>query len=147
MDARLVADRSQLEPRVARHATAGRIALRVRAVRPASRAAWQRTAAKFFAPHDILLTPGLAQSPIAAKQWGEGRWLASVLANARYAPFAAPWNLAGWPAMVVPAGSHPNGMPLSVQLVGRPGSEAALLSLAAQLELLRPWARTAPSYD
>ena len=63
-----------------------------------------------------------AQSPIAAQQWGEGRWLASVLANARYAPFAAPWNLAGWPAMVVPAGVHPNGTPLSVQLVGRPGT-------------------------
>jgi amidase len=146
MDARIVADRSQLETRVARHATAGRIALRARAVRPASRAAWQRKAQRFFADHDILVTPGLAQSPIAAKQWGEGRWLASVLANARYAPFAAPWNLAGWPAMVVPAGVHPNGTPLSVQLVGRPGSEAQLLALAAQLELLRPWARTAPPY-
>jgi len=146
MDARLVADRSRLEPRVARHATAGRIALRVRAVRPASRAAWQRKAAVFFADHDILVTPGLAQSPIAAKQWGEGRWLASVLANARYAPFAAPWNLAGWPAMVVPAGVHPNGTPLSVQLVGRPGTEAQLLAVAAQLELLSPWSRIAPSY-
>ena len=146
MDARLVADRSRLEQRVARHATAGRVALRVRAVRPASRAAWQRKAAVFFADHDILVTPGLAQSPIAAKQWGEGRWLASVLANARYAPFAAPWNLAGWPAMVVPAGAHPNGTPLSVQLVGRPGTEAQLLAVAAQLELLSPWSRIAPSY-
>ena len=108
MDARLVADRSRLEPRVARHATAGRIALR---------AAWgaagqprRHGSARpqlFFADHDVLVTPGLAQSPIAAKQWGEGGWLASVLANARYAPFAAPWNLAGWPAMVVPAGSAP----------------------------------------
>ncbi len=90
MDARLVADRSRLEPRVARHATAGRIALRV--------------------------------------------------------PFAAPWNLAGWPAMVVPAGVHLNGTPLSVQLVGRPGTEAQLLAVAAQLELLSPWSRIAPSY-
>jgi amidase len=146
MDARLVADRSRLEPRVARHAAAGRIALRVRAVRPASRAAWQRRAAQFFGEYDVLVTPGLAQLPIPAKQWGEGRWLASLLANARYAPFAAPWNLAGWPAMVIPAGVHPTGMPLSVQLIGRPGSEALLLSVAAQLESLRPWARTAPSY-
>ena len=146
MDARLLADRSRLEPRVARHAAAGRIALRVRAVRPASREAWRRKAAEFFSAHDVLITPGLAQLPIAAERWGEGRWLASVLANARYAPFAAPWNLAGWPAMVMPAGVHPDGMPLSVQLVGRPGSEALLLSVAAQLEGLRPWARTAPSY-
>jgi len=114
--------------------------------RSASREAWQRTAVGFFADHDVLVTPGLAQLPIAAKQWGEGRWLASVLANARYAPFAAPWNLAGWPALVLPAGTHPSGMPQSVQLVGRPGSEAMLLSLAAQLERISPWARTAPSF-
>jgi amidase len=146
LDARLVADRSRLQPRTARHTAAGRIALRMRAVRPASRAIWQRKAAQFFGPYDVLVTPGLAQLPIAAKAWGEGGWLASVLANARYAPFAAPWNLAGWPAMVIPAGTHPSGMPLSVQLVGRPGSEALLLSVAAQLERVRPWARTAPSY-
>jgi amidase len=146
LDARLVADRSRLQPRTARHAAAGRIALRVRAVRPASREAWQRKVAQFFGAYDLLVTPGLAQLPVAAKQWGEGRWLASVVANARYAPFAAPWNLAGWPAMVVPAGLHPTGMPLSVQLVGRPGSEALLLAVAGQLERVRPWARTAPSY-
>jgi amidase len=146
MDARLVADRSQLEPRVGRHAAVGRMALRMRAVRPASREAWRRTAERFMAEHDILVTPGLAQLPIAAARWSERGLLASLAANARYAPFAAPWNLAGWPAMVIPAGSHPNGMPLSVQLVGRPGSEGLLLSVAAQLERLRPWARTAPSY-
>ena len=100
----------------------------------------------FFADHDVLITPGLAQLPIAASRWGERGWLANVMANARYAPFAAPWNLAGWPAMVVPAGTHPSGMPLSVQLVGRPGSERLLLSLAGQIERLRPWDRLAPSY-
>jgi amidase len=146
LDARLVADRSQLEPRVGRHAAMGRIALRMRAVRPASRDAWRRTAERFLSEHDILVTPGLAQLPIAAERWGERGWLTSVAANARYAPFAAPWNLAGWPAMVIPAGLHPNGMPLSVQLVGRPGSEALLLSVAAQLERVRPWPRTAPSF-
>jgi amidase len=146
LDARLVADRSQLEPRVSRHAAMGRVALRMRAVRPASRDAWRRTAERFLAEGEVLVTPGLAQLPIAADRWGQRGWLASVAANARYAPFGAPWNLAGWPAMVIPAGVHPDGMPLSVQLVGRPGSEALLLSVAAQLERVRPWPRTAPSY-
>jgi len=81
---------------------------------------------------------------LAAKRWGEAGWLANLWANTHYAPFAAPWNLAGWPAMAVPAGQHPNGMPLSIQLVGRAGTEATLLAVAAQLERLRPWTRLAP---
>ena len=49
-----------------------------------------------------------------------------MLSNTRYAPFAAPWNLAGWPAMTVPAGWIRDGMPLAVQLVAKPGGEAQL---------------------
>jgi amidase len=48
--------------------------------------------------------------------------------------------------MAVPAGLHPNGMPLSVQLVAGPGGEALLLGIAHQLEALRPWPRIAPAY-
>jgi amidase len=92
----------------------------------------------------VLMTPTLAQSPIKSVPWAQRGWLANVWANVRYAPMAAPWNLAGWPAMAVPAGLHPSGTPLSVQLVARPGGEALLLSIAAQLERVRPWPRTAP---
>jgi amidase len=70
-----------------------------------------------------------------------------MAANVRYAPFSAPWNVAGFPAMSVPAGVHPVvGTPMSVQLVARPGREATLLSLAAAIERLRPWPRVAPAY-
>ncbi len=145
LDARLLADRSQLEPRVRRHAALGRLALRLGFPHEQGRARWQRAAQGFFTDHDVLVTPGLAQSPIEAAEWGQRGWLANILANVRYAPFAAPWNLAGFPAMAVPAGMHPNGMPLSVQLVARPGAEAVLLAMARQLEELRPWPRTAPA--
>jgi amidase len=36
--------------------------------------------------------------------------------------------------MVVPVGRHRSGLPTAVQLVTRPGGEATLLGLAAQLE-------------
>ena len=42
---------------------------------------------------------------------------------------------------VVPAAS---GLPLSVTLVGRPGDESTLLSLAGQIEAERPWADRRP---
>ncbi len=144
LDARVLADRSKLEKRTGRHAAFGKAVLKVGLPKPTGRMAWQRKAETFFADHDVLITPTLAQLPLPAKRWGEAGWLANLWANSHYAPFAAPWNLAGWPAMAVPCGMHPNGMPLSVQLVGRPGSEATLLAVAGQLEQLQPWARTAP---
>jgi amidase len=59
-------------------------------------------------------------------------------------PFCIPWNHLGNPAMSVPAGFAADGMPLAVQAIGRPGDEATLLSLAAQLEAERPWADARP---
>jgi Asp-tRNA(Asn)/Glu-tRNA(Gln) amidotransferase A subunit family amidase len=39
---------------------------------------------------------------------------------------------------------HTVGVPLSVQLVAGPGREELLLSLARQIEMLKPWTRQAP---
>jgi amidase len=147
LDARRLADRDRMAVRTKRHAAAGRFALRAGLPRRTGRERWRRKAEAFFAGHDVLVTPMLAQPPIRSVAWAGKGWLANVWSNTRYTPFAAPWNLAGWPAMAVPAGLHPNGTPLSVQLVARPGGEALLLALAAQLERQRPWPRTAPSAD
>jgi amidase len=48
--------------------------------------------------------------------------------------FTAPFNASGQPAVSLPAGSSSAGLPIGVQLVGRPGQDLALMSLAAQLE-------------
>jgi amidase len=144
-DAEGVEDPALLERRVRRHAALGRAVLRTGGPQEKGRTRWREAAERFFADHDLLLTPALAQRPLPAVRWGHRGWAANVLANSRYAPFAAPWNLAGWPAMAVPAGVHPAGTPLSVQLVAPPGGEALLLQVAAQLEQLRPWPRLAPA--
>ena len=140
-----LADRAKLEARTRRHAALGRTALRLGLPREGGRRRWRQAAEIFFAHHDVLVTPALAQPPIDALAWSQRTWLANVVANVRFAPFAAPWNLAGWPAMAVPAGMHPDGTPLSVQLVARPGGEQLLLAVARQLESVRPWPRTAPA--
>ncbi len=140
-------DRAALEPRVRMHARIGDFVRRTPLLSERLRAAWQRRAGELLRVHDILVTPALANPPIAARAWSQESWLANVRANVEYAPFAAPWNLAGYPAMVVPMGVHPEiGTPVAVQLVGRPGSEQLLLSVAATLERVRPWSRTAPGY-
>jgi amidase len=109
------------------------------------RDSFRRSMSSWFNGIDLLLTPMLAAPPIAAARWGARPWLRTFAANARYAPYAAPWNFAGYPAASVPAGVHPAaGTPLAVQLVAPDGSERLLLSVAALLERTAPWQRVAP---
>lgn len=136
-------DRSALQKRTRRHVAAGRFGRRW--VRSSQIDALERRATAYFADVDVVVTPMLAQPPIAADRWSEKSWVSNLAANIRYAPFAALWNLLGWPALSVPVpGTHPrSGTPLAAQIAGPPGSESVLLSLAAQLERERPWTRTA----
>ncbi|GAA4833080.1 hypothetical protein GCM10023235_04430 [Kitasatospora terrestris] len=54
-------------------------------------------------------------------------------------------NLTGAPAMSVPLHWSPAGLPVGVHVLGRPGGEAALFRLAAQLEAARPWFGRTPT--
>ena len=97
-----------------------------------------------FDSHDVLMTPVMGGTALPVRRW-EGRGaLRTVLGMGRFYPYCVPWNHLGNPAMSVPAGFADDGMPLAVQIIGRPGDEATLLSLAAQLEAERPWADQRP---
>ncbi len=94
--------------------------------------------------HDVLLTPGLASTAIAA-EGAYGKSAPVVLdKEARFVPWYAGFNLTGQPAISIPAGFGADGLPLSVQLVGRHGDEETLYSLAGQLEAARPWGSERP---
>ncbi|MHA3701496.1 amidase [Jatrophihabitans sp. YIM 134969] len=121
------------------HAALGRVAGRAGFPHAAAQQRWVETAERWFgAGHDVLVTPALAGPPkhVASRSgrpWSDRGWLANVVSDARYAPFAAPWNLAGWPAIAVPvpsAADRSARIPPSVQLVGPPGSERTLLAAA-----------------
>ncbi|HET6571393.1 MAG TPA: amidase [Solirubrobacterales bacterium] len=93
---------------------------------------------------DVLMTPVMGGTALPVRRW-EGRGaLWTLLGMSRFYPYCIPWNHLGNPAMSVPAGFAADGMPLAVQIIGRPGDEATLLSLAAQLEAERPWADRRP---
>jgi amidase len=99
---------------------------------------------RVFADHDVLLTPVMSEPAVPAGVM-EGRGaIATYLWATSWVPFNALWNSTGQPAASVPAGFSSTGLPLAVQLVGRPHAEATLLSLAAQLEEARPWAGRRP---
>ncbi|GAA2892315.1 MULTISPECIES: amidase [Streptomyces] len=136
-------DRRLLTRRTRVHAALGRLFVGT-ARSGASREQLRRRLEPFLAEYDVLLTPALARRSPKAAPWHERGWLRNVLANTNYSPLTPAWNLTGWPAMSVPCGSLPSGAPCAVQLVGRPGMESRLLSLAEQLEERIPWRRTAP---
>ena len=54
-------------------------------------------------------------------------------------------NYLGLPALAVPAGFDSGGMPVGLQLIGRPGSEALLLEIAVQLQQRTDWHGRVPS--
>ncbi|WP_327027075.1 amidase [Micromonospora sp. NBC_01739] len=141
-------DRRSLQPRSRRHVALGQWALRHGYVREADRTAWRDRSIQFFTDHsiDVLLTPALAATPPEAAAWSRRSWRSNLLSNIRYAPYAAPWNIAGLPAIVVPVGRRPDGLPVAVQLVGPPGSELLLLGVAGQFEMIAPWSRHAPGF-
>jgi amidase len=97
-----------------------------------------------FERFDLVLLPTMARPPAPIMDVeGHGAVRALIEQWRRY-PFSGAWNALGHPAAAVPAGFDAEGLPLSVQLVGRPNDEATLLSLAAQLEAERPWADRRP---
>jgi amidase len=53
--------------------------------------------------------------------------------------------MTGQPAMSLPMHWTPSGLPVGVQIVGAPGRDDLLLSVAAQLEAAQPWADRWPT--
>ncbi len=93
---------------------------------------------------DIIVTPGTAAGPSRIGAYQHRGAVSTLLLVAQRVPYQQIWNLTGQPVASVPWDLDGDGLPLSVQLVGRPYDEATLLSLSAQIEAARPWADRRP---
>ena len=141
-DLERLADRDATEPRTRAVARLG-TALPPRAL-AAARAAGARAGARLAVlPQgaDVLLTPVLAAPP---GRVGAMTGLTTLAKAGRTVPFTPAWNVTGQPALSLPAGWTADGLPLAVQLVGRPDGEGLLLALAAQVEAATGFAQRRP---
>ena len=93
---------------------------------------------------DVVVTPGAANGPSRIGAYQHRGAVSTLLLVGQRVPYFPVWNVTGQPAAVVPWGFDGDGLPISVQLVGRPFDEATLLSLSAQIEAARPWAHQRP---
>jgi len=100
----------------------------------ASARAFERRTITDFAAFDAVLTPALAQAPQPVGAYAGHSPERTFAMQVEYAPYSSFVNVAGLPAVTLPVTRDATDHPVSVQLVGRPGGEATLLSLAAQLE-------------
>lgn len=107
----------------------------------------RRIAARWGRDFDVLATPTVPIEPPAA-----GEVLAAAHADPGVPPlaviamiaFTITANFTGLPAISLPLGVSPAGLPVGVQLVEGPFAEGPLLRLAAQLERAMPWAHRHP---
>jgi amidase len=92
-----------------------------------------------FYDYDAILLPVYMQPAIRVGQWQSLR-CQQILDNIiNWIAPCPPFNASGQPAIAIPRGFTASGLPLGVQLAGRPAADATVLSLAAQLEQKTPW--------
>ena len=104
-----------------------------------------RVAARAFLGFDLLLTSTLGRPPVPIgylRGGDPGGYMRRLLS---FMPNTQPFNVSGQPAMTVPLGQSPDGLPIGVQFVGQPAGEARLFRLAGQLEQAAPWAARRPA--
>jgi aspartyl-tRNA(Asn)/glutamyl-tRNA(Gln) amidotransferase subunit A len=87
---------------------------------------------------DALVTPTL---PRTAPPVGEAL---SREPDVAWNRFLTPFNLTGLPAVSVPCGWDEVGLPVGLQIVGRPFDEAAVLRVARGFERATPWSTRRP---
>lgn len=95
--------------------------------------------------YDYIITPTLTQPPPRLDHFPtdgdlENRWVQYL----DWMAFVYPFNCTGQPAISVPAGRTRAGLPVGLQIVGRPGYDADVVALAAVFSHRRSWSDEHP---
>jgi amidase len=107
--------------------------------------AYERSLIRQLSGFDAVLTPALAMTPRPLGWYDQEDGERNFEQQVQYTPFTSMINVSGLPAIVLPVSQTPDGLPMGVQLIGRPGGERTLLSLAAQLERRIRWPSRHPA--
>jgi len=102
----------------------------------------------FFERYDLLLTPATAVPAFDVRKL-ELTKIGEVESSSwiDWTPFTYPFNLTGQPAASVPCGWTDDGLPVGLQIVGRPFDDATVLKASAAFESASPWSHRRPPLD
>ena len=107
-------------------------------------AEFERSVIRQFRRFDAVVTPALAMTPRPIGWYDAEDAEHNFAQQVQYTPFTSFANVSGLPAITLPVAETVDGLPMAVQLVGRPGGEHVLLAIGAQLERRLHWQRRHP---
>jgi len=108
-------------------------------------AEFERSVIRQFASYDAVITPALALTQRPVGWYSDDDPERNFEQQCQYTPFTSFVNVAGLPAISLPVYETPDGLPMGVQVIGRPGGEHTLLAIGAQLERRFSWQGRHPS--
>ena len=100
---------------------------------------YERSFIRQLSSFDAVLTPALAMTPRPLGWYDSHDAERNFAQQVQYTPYTSMVNVSGLPAITLPVWQTSDGLPMGVQLIGRPGGEAVLLSLGAQLQRRVRW--------
>lgn len=97
----------------------------------------------FFGTYDVFVSPSCAVPAPPHGPYGlsEPGWdpVEYIVHGDKPVQYSFPFNVTGGPAISLPLAMHSSGLPIGVQLAGRPSGDHQVLGLAALLEEAMPW--------
>jgi aspartyl-tRNA(Asn)/glutamyl-tRNA(Gln) amidotransferase subunit A len=101
------------------------------------RSFFRRAVADLLTTYDVLITPTWPTPAPRSEEMSPER-------QYRSPNFTSPWNFAGLPALAVPCGFSSSGLPLSMQIIGKPFAEGTVLKVADAYQQLTDWHSKVP---
>jgi Asp-tRNA(Asn)/Glu-tRNA(Gln) amidotransferase A subunit family amidase len=101
-----------------------------------------------FEDFDVIVSPTMAVAPVLNAKDGNTKGPTEINGES-VDPLIGfcmtyPINFTGHPAISVPAGLTPDGLPIGLQIIGRRHADASVLAVAAAFERMRPWLQAYP---
>jgi len=110
-----------------------------------ARSAWYRAVLGLFERFDFLLLPSAQVFPFDVRlHWPTAINGVPMDTYHRWMQAAVPATMAGCPAISLPVGFSAAGLPMGVQLIGRPRADLDVLRLAAAYEQATSWRQVLP---
>ncbi|WP_066040174.1 amidase [Herbiconiux solani] len=100
---------------------------------------YERSVIRQLERFDAVLIPGMTMTPRPVGWYDQEDGEENFSQQVRYTPYTSFVNVSGLPAISLPVHRTEDGLPMAVQLIGRPGGEATLLALGRQLERRLRW--------